>query len=156
MNHQSLNERSPLDEDIVIPNKESESSCVCVCVCVLGTQLCPTLSKPTDCSPPGSSDHGILQVRILEWVAIPFSRGSSQLRDQSQVSCTAGGFFTLWATRGALNPPVVLLRQNVSGGQGLPHITQPLNSPLLPYPFSSAQTPVSKTFWPPGLGQFTL
>ena len=45
MNHQSLNERAPLDEDTVIPNKESESSCVCVCV--LGTQLCPTLSKPT-------------------------------------------------------------------------------------------------------------
>ena len=56
-------------------------------VCVLVTQLCPTLSKPMDCSPPGSSDHGVLQVRILEWVPIPFSRGYSQLRDQSQVFC---------------------------------------------------------------------
>ena len=45
---------------------------------VLVAQLCPTLCNPTDCSPPGSSVHGILQVRILEWVAIPFSRGSSQ------------------------------------------------------------------------------
>ena len=52
--------------------------CVCVCVCVC---LCPTLCKPMDCSPPGSSVHGILQARILEWVAIPFSRGSSQPRD---------------------------------------------------------------------------
>ena len=45
--------------------------------------------------------HGILQARILEWVAFPFSRGSSQLRDQTQVSCIAGGFFTSWATREA-------------------------------------------------------
>ena len=45
--------------------------------------------------------HGILQARILEWVAIPFSRGSSQPRDQTQVSRTAGKFFTSWATREA-------------------------------------------------------
>ena len=45
------------------------------------TQLCPTLCDPVDCSPPGSSVHGILQARILEWVAISFSRGSSQPRD---------------------------------------------------------------------------
>ena len=47
-----------------------------------------------DCSPPDSSIHGILQARILEWVAIPFFRGSSQPRGQTQVSCIAGGFFT--------------------------------------------------------------
>ena len=52
-----------------------------------------------DCSPPGSSVLGILQVRILEWVAIPFSRGSSPPRDQTQVSCIAGRFFTVWASR---------------------------------------------------------
>ena len=51
-----------------------------------------------DCSLPVSSVHGILQARILEWVAIPFSRTSSRLRDQTQVSCIAGGFFTIWAT----------------------------------------------------------
>ena len=45
--------------------------------------------------------HEILQARILEWVAYPFSRGSSQPRDQTQVSCIAGGFFTSWATREA-------------------------------------------------------
>ena len=50
-----------------------------------------------DSSPPGSSVHGILQARILEWVAIPFSRGSSRPRDQTQISCIAGGFFTVVA-----------------------------------------------------------
>ena len=49
-------------------------------------------------SPPGSSVHGILQARILQWEAIPFSRGSSWPRDQIHVSCNAGGFFTIWAT----------------------------------------------------------
>ena len=50
---------------------------VCVCVCVLVAQSCVTLCDPMGCSPTGSSVHGILQVRIVEWVAIPFSRGSS-------------------------------------------------------------------------------
>ena len=45
--------------------------------------------------------HGIFQARIMEWVAFPFSRGSSQTRDQTQVSCIAGEFFTSWATREA-------------------------------------------------------
>ena len=60
----------------------------------LAAQSCPTLSDPMNCSSPGSSVHGILQARILEWVAIPFSRGSSQPRDQTRVSCIAGRFFT--------------------------------------------------------------
>ena len=55
----------------------------------------PTLCDPMDCSPPDSSVHGILQTRILEWVTIPFSRGSSQPRDQTQVSCIASRFFTI-------------------------------------------------------------
>ena len=62
-------------------------------------QLCPTLCDSVDCSPPGSSVHGILQARILEWVAISFARGSSQPRDQTQVSCIAGRRFILWATK---------------------------------------------------------
>ena len=53
----------------------------------------------TPCSLPGSSIHGTLQARILEWVAISFSRGSSWARDQTQVSCIAGWFSTVWATR---------------------------------------------------------
>ena len=56
-------------------------------------QFCPTLWDPIDCIV-----HGILQARILEWVAFPFSRGSSQPTDRTQVSCIAGGFFTIWAT----------------------------------------------------------
>jgi len=60
---------------------------------------CPTLCDPMDNNPPGSSVHGLFQVKILEWVAIPFSRGFSQLRDWTQVFCIAGRFFTIWATR---------------------------------------------------------
>ena len=62
---------------------------------------CPTLCDPVDCSPPGSSVHGIFQARILEWVAISFSRGSSQPRDRTQVSRIAGRHLNLWATRQA-------------------------------------------------------
>ena len=64
-------------------------------------QLCPTLCNPSDCSPQSSSVYGILQARILEWVAIPFSRGSSSPRDLTQVSCIAGGLFAIWANREA-------------------------------------------------------
>ena len=53
----------------------------------------------TLCSLPGSSIHGTLQARILEWIAFSFSGGSSQPRDQTQVSCIAGWFSTIWATR---------------------------------------------------------
>ena len=55
-----------------------------VCAC---TQSCPTLCGPMDCRPPGSSIHGILQAKILKWVAISYSRGSSQPRDRTRVSC---------------------------------------------------------------------
>ena len=58
-------------------------------------QSCPTLCDPVDCSLPGSSIHGILQARILEWVAISFSRGSSRPRGRTQVSCTGGRCFNL-------------------------------------------------------------
>ena len=57
-----------------------------MCVCGLVAQSCPTLCDPLDCSLPGSSVHGILQARILEWVTISFSRASSQCRDQTWVS----------------------------------------------------------------------
>ena len=66
---------------------------------VLVTQLCLTLCDPMDCSPPGSSVQGVLQARILEWVAISFSRGSSRPRDQTPVSCVAGRVFTIGVTR---------------------------------------------------------
>ena len=70
---------------------------------VLVSQLCPTLGDPMDCSLPGSSVHGILQARIQEWVAIPFSRGSSQCRNWTQFSCIVSRFLTIWATREALH-----------------------------------------------------
>ena len=58
-------------------------------------QLCPTRCSPMDCSLPGSSIHGIFQARVLEWVAISFSTGSSRPRDRTRVSCIAGRCFTL-------------------------------------------------------------
>ena len=74
-------------------------------------QLCLTLCDTMDCSLPGSSIHGIFQARVLEWVAISFSRGSSQTRDRILVSCTAGRHFTVWATRKALCSNSCLLSQ---------------------------------------------
>ena len=62
-------------------------------------QSCPTLCNPMDCSLPGSSVHGIFQARVLEWVAISFSRGSSQPRDRTRVSRIPGRRFIIWATR---------------------------------------------------------
>ena len=61
----------------------------------LVSQSCPTLCHPVDCSLLGSSVHGIFQARILEWIAISLSRGSSQPRDQTPVSCITGRFFTV-------------------------------------------------------------
>ena len=66
---------------------------------VLVAQSCLTPCDPMDCRPPGSSVHGILQAGILEWIAIPFSRGSSQPRDRTWVSCIAGGFFSIWTVQ---------------------------------------------------------
>ena len=60
-----------------------------------------TQSHPMFCNPMGYSVHEILQARILEWVAMPSSRGSSRPRNQTRVFCIAGGFFTSWATREA-------------------------------------------------------
>ena len=61
----------------------------------LVTQSCLTVCSLMDCNPPGSSVHGIFQAGILEWVAIPFSRGSSWSRDLTEASCITGGFFTV-------------------------------------------------------------
>ena len=66
------------------------------------TQSWLTLYDPMDCSLSGSSVHGIFQAKVLEWVAISFSRGSSQPRNRNRVSCIAGRRFTSWATREAL------------------------------------------------------
>ena len=68
---------------------------------VLVAQSCLRLCNSMDCSPPGSSVHGIVQARILAWLAIPFSRGSSQPRDLTGLSHIAGRFFTIWAAKEA-------------------------------------------------------
>ena len=62
-------------------------------------QSCPTLCDPMDCSPPGSSIHGLLQARILERPAVSFSSGSSWPRDRTRVSCIASRLFTSWANK---------------------------------------------------------
>ena len=82
--------------DVMFPDMGSDSVNICkwytdnlctFCICVLVAQSCPTFCNPMDCSPPGSSVPGILQARILEWVAISSSRGSSWRTDRTQVSC---------------------------------------------------------------------
>ena len=76
-------------------------ACVCACVHTKLLQLCPTLCDPMDYSPPGSSVHGILQARLLEWVAMPSSRRSSQPGTEPRAlksPALTGGFFTTSAT----------------------------------------------------------
>ena len=77
------------------------------------TESCPTLCSPMDCSPPGSSVYRILQAGTLRWVAISFSKGSSQPGGRTQVSCIAGRLFTVWATKEAhihiMNIQIMLL-----------------------------------------------
>ena len=73
---------------------------------LLSPQTCPTLCNPLDCSPPGSFVHEILQERIWEWVAVPFSKGSSGPKDWTQVSCIAGRFFAIWTTLRQYNGPL--------------------------------------------------
>ena len=75
-------------QGISTPRKQLPVSGCGVCVPAKWLQSCLTLGDPMDHVPPGSSVSGILQARLLEWVAMPFSRGSSQLRDQTHISCT--------------------------------------------------------------------
>ena len=83
-------------------------------VLCLVMQSCLTLCDPMDCSPPGSSVCGILQEGILEWAAMPSSRGSSRPRDGTQVSHIAGIFFTGWATREACQQQYVYVKRMVN------------------------------------------
>ena len=86
----------------LIGNKMAWCFSFLIWMCVLVAQLCSTLYNPMNCSSPDSSVHVTSQARILEWVAMPSSRGSSQPRDWTWVSHSAGRFFTIWATREAL------------------------------------------------------
>ena len=76
---------------------------------LLSAQLCPILCDPMNCNPPDFSVHGISQSKILEWVAISFSRESSWPRDRTCISCLAGGFFTTSATWEAHDNILLLL-----------------------------------------------
>ena len=75
-------------------------------------KLCPTLCDPMDCSLPHSSVHEIFQARVLEWVAISFSRGSSWPRDQTPVSRIVGRHFTIWATIGKIKKGQVVYKES--------------------------------------------
>ena len=75
------------------------------------TQWCLTLCDPVYCSLPGSSVHGILQARILEWITVSFSRGSSRPRDWIQISRISGRRFNPWATREAQNKSIVFSKK---------------------------------------------
>ena len=100
-----LNKLSFLVQGVLILNVEKRWNALVmhmhICMVMLVSQSCPTRCDPMDGSPRGSSVHGTLQARTLEWVATPFSRGSHWSRDWTQVSCTAGRFLTVWATREA-------------------------------------------------------
>ena len=87
---------SHLTSKVTLGVETSDVTCYFV---VLVAKLCPTLLDPMDCSPPGSSVHGISQARILEWVAISISRGSSQPRDQTHDSCIGRRVLYHWAIR---------------------------------------------------------
>ena len=79
--------------------RERSSYCVCVCVCVCNSHV--RLCDPMDCSQPGSSVHGILQARILEWVAISFSRASSQPRDRTHSFLLCGRILSCLSHQGS-------------------------------------------------------
>ena len=119
-------------------------------------QLCPTLCDPLDWSPPGSSVLGDSQARMLEWVAMSSSRGSFQTRAQTQVSCTAGGFFTDWATREAkkMESLCCTLEANLyskSATLQLKKKTKKLSISFLVKKWSASCSLLSDSLWPHGL-----
>ena len=96
------------------PRSILDVQCVCVRVSVWAhAQLCQTLCDPMDCGPPGSSVHGILQARILEWVAISSSRGSSRPRFQTCISCISSiGRQVLYQLSRYGSPEVLIISRN--------------------------------------------
>ena len=108
-----------------------------------------------DCNLPGSSVHGILQARILDWAATPFLRGSSWPRDRTWVTCIVGRFFTIWANRATWHPPPLkrLLREPevLSPREGLG-----LGKVILSYWMLTSQVPLSRNSFVGDSGGFSL
>ena len=100
-----------------------------ICCCCLVTKSCPALWDSVDCSPPGSSVHGISQVRILECIAISFSKGSSWPGDQTRLSCTGRRILYHWATREA--PWSLTKRAQLSSLSSPHHMRMPWESSWL-------------------------
>ena len=99
--HQGHPRTGPNEGEGSINTSKTGSYHVCAYVCAKSPQSCPTFCDPMDCSPPGSSVHGILQARILKWVAMSSSRGSSRTRDRPMSLMSpalANGFFTTSTT----------------------------------------------------------
>ena len=101
--YESKCHRYTIECDLYVMHMFIMETCSFLICKVKVAQSCPTLCDLMDCSSPGFSVNGLLQAKILEWVAIPFSRVSSQPRDGNCVSCIAGRFFTICATGGAFN-----------------------------------------------------
>ena len=99
---------------------------------MLVTEPWLTLCNPMVCSPPGSSVHEILQARILDLVVIFFSRGSSRSRDWTQVSCTGGRFFSIWATRDSLQTTILMHGYDFQSSVSLAPSLGSLQSPSYP------------------------
>ena len=100
---------SDLAATLVLPTSQKDFDLKTSKTCSV-TQSCPTLCDLLDCSLSGSSVCGILQARILEWVAISFSRGSSRPRNRTLVSCIAGRWFTNWVMREARNVCITICK----------------------------------------------
>ena len=101
--------------------------CIHACVHAKSLQLCPALCNPMEYSPPRSSVHGILQARILEWVAIPCLRGSFRPRDQTQVSCVSCIASRLFTSESLEKPICVYTYQFSLVAQSFPTLCDPRN-----------------------------
>ena len=110
----------------------------CFCCCLV-TKLCPTLCDSMSYSLPGSSVHGISQARILEWVAVSFSRGIFLTQDRTWVSCIAGRFFISWATSEShsTGDPCSVLGLGRSPGEGNGN----------PLQYSCLENPMRRAWW---------
>ena len=112
-------------------------------------QSCPTLCDPIDCSLLGYSNHGVFQARILEWVAISFSRGSSLPRDRTRVSRIPGRRFNLWATRISRKIRYLLFSNSSPKLKNREYMLTHFTKPILPWYQNQTQTTTKKGNYKP-------